>query len=105
MVAIDSFSILFSHRSSQKPAVSPGFLVVFQEKRRPGKNGNGSYPYKRFSEEKEMRRKALRSFLALLTHSFFPKCPVLSDPQRRVLHHLEPEHPHDARQADESEET
>ena len=30
-LGVDSFSILFSHRSFQKPAISPGFLLVFQQ--------------------------------------------------------------------------
>ena len=47
-LGVDSFSILFNHRSFQKPAVSPGFWVVrgFLERRILGKNGEGTPGYK-----------------------------------------------------------
>ena len=40
-----SFSILFSHRSFQKPAISPAFLVWFSRKKDRWKEC-GSYPWK-----------------------------------------------------------
>ena len=41
---VDSFSILFNHRSFQTPAVAPGFLMVSSKDPDPW-NGNGRYPY------------------------------------------------------------
>ena len=43
ILRVDSFPILFNHRSVQKAAVSLGFRTVdFLERRIPGKNGEGS---------------------------------------------------------------
>ena len=75
LLGVGSISILFSHRSFQKPAISPGFLVVF--KKDPWKAW-GSYPRCRLATK-------CRNYI-FTTKIVFPMIYKVQEPKRPKRH-------------------